>query len=99
VKIDALTALIQRISRKADEQVSILVGKEAISYFSIDNKSQQLSENIFMLRNGHPIAEELQCVITTMAQQGKMYPTTITIMLTRPSDITAVVRHRTTGWR
>ena len=24
-----------------------------------------------MLRNGHPIAEELQCVITTMAQQGK----------------------------
>ena len=71
LKIDALLPPIKRIPHYADEQVSILVGKEAISYFSIDNKSQQLSENIFMLRNGHPIAEELQCVITTMAQQGK----------------------------
>ncbi len=62
--------LIQRISRKADEQVSILVGKEAISYFSIDNNSRKLSENVFLLRSGHPVAEEVQCVITTMTQQG-----------------------------
>ncbi|MFA7260515.1 MAG: winged helix-turn-helix domain-containing protein [Aeromonas bestiarum] len=71
LKVDTLLPPIKRIPHYADEQVSILVGKEAISYFSIDNKNQQLSENIFMLRNGHPIAEELQCVITTMAQQGK----------------------------
>ncbi|WP_324005847.1 winged helix-turn-helix domain-containing protein [Aeromonas hydrophila] len=70
VKIDSLTPLIQRISRKADEQVSILVGKEAISYFSIDNNSRILSENVFLLRSGHPVAEEVQCVITTMTQQG-----------------------------
>ncbi|EOI3362211.1 winged helix family transcriptional regulator, partial [Aeromonas hydrophila] len=70
VKIDSLTPLIQRISRKADEQVSILVGKEAISYFSIDNNSRKLSENVFLLRSGHPVAEEVQCVITTMTQQG-----------------------------
>lgn len=70
VKIDSLTPLIQRISRKTDEQVSILVGKEAISYFSIDNDSKKLSANIFLLRSGHPVAEEVQCVITTMNQQG-----------------------------
>ncbi|MEH8171142.1 winged helix-turn-helix domain-containing protein [Aeromonas veronii] len=66
VKIDSLTPLIQRISRKTDKQVSILVGKEAISYFSIDNDSKKLSANIFLLRSGHPVAEEVQCVITTM---------------------------------
>ncbi|HDX8343225.1 TPA: winged helix-turn-helix transcriptional regulator [Aeromonas dhakensis] len=71
VKIDALSPLVQKISRKDDEQVSLLVGKEAISYFSIDNNSRQLSENVFLLRNGHPLAEEVQCVISTMAQQGK----------------------------
>ncbi|MFQ2237554.1 winged helix family transcriptional regulator, partial [Aeromonas dhakensis] len=70
-KIDALSPLVQKISRKDDEQVSLLVGKEAISYFSIDNNSRQLSENVFLLRNGHPLAEEVQCVISTMAQQGK----------------------------
>lgn len=70
VKIDSLTPLIQRISRKTDKQVSILVGKEAISYFSIDNDSKKLSANIFLLRSGHHVAEEVQCVITTMNQQG-----------------------------
>ncbi|WP_368193281.1 transcriptional regulator [Aeromonas sp. s8] len=70
VKIDSLTHLIKPVSRKADEQISILVGKEAISYFSINNSSRKLSENIFLLRSGHPVAEEVQCVITTMNQQG-----------------------------
>lgn len=70
VKIDSLTPLIKPVSRKADEQISILVGKEAISYFSINNSSRKLSENIFLLRSGHPVAEEVQCVITTMNQQG-----------------------------
>ncbi|MCF7741565.1 winged helix-turn-helix domain-containing protein [Aeromonas veronii] len=70
VKIDSLTHLIKPVSRKADEQISILVGKEAISYFSINNSNKKLSENIFLLRSGHPVAEEVQCVITTMNQQG-----------------------------
>lgn len=70
VKIDSLTPLIKPVSHKTDEQISILVGKEAISYFSINNSSRKLSENIFLLRSGHPVAEEVQCVITTMNQQG-----------------------------
>ncbi len=40
-----------------DEHVSILIGKEAISYFSIDNKNKLLSENIFLLRAGHPVMQ------------------------------------------
>lgn len=68
--IDALLPLIQRISRKADERISILIGKDAISYFSINNNSQVLSNNVFLLRNGHPVIDEVQCVITTMNRQG-----------------------------
>lgn len=70
IDTDALLPLIQRISRKSDEQISILIGKDAISYFSIDNNSLIVSENVFLLRSGHPIIDEVQCVITTMNRQG-----------------------------
>lgn len=71
LKIDTLTPLVKRVPYYEDERVSILIGKEAISYFSIDNKNKELSENVFLLRAGHSIAEELQCVMTTIALQGK----------------------------
>lgn len=71
LKIDTLAPLVKRVPHYEDERVSILIGKEAISYFSIDNKNKELSENIFLLRAGHSIAEELQCVMTTIALQGK----------------------------
>ncbi|WP_378080779.1 transcriptional regulator [Aeromonas bestiarum] len=71
LKIDTLAPLVKRVPHYEDERVSILIGKEAISYFSIDNKNKELSENIFLLRSGHSIAEELQCVMTTIALQGK----------------------------
>lgn len=71
LKIDTLALLVKRVPHYEDERVSILIGKEAISYFSIDNKNKELSENIFLLRSGHSIAEELQCVMTTIALQGK----------------------------
>ncbi len=70
IKINALTPLAQRIARYGDEHVSIVVGKEAISYFTIDNKNKILTENVFLLRANHPVAEELQCVMATIAQQG-----------------------------
>lgn len=71
LKIDTLASLVKRVPHYEDERVSILIGKEAISYFSIDNKNKELSENVFLLRAGHSIAEELQCVMTTIALQGK----------------------------
>lgn len=71
VKIDALAQIARRIPKYKSEHVSILVGKEAISYFTIDNKNQQLSENVFLLRSDHPITEEMQCVMATMALQGE----------------------------
>lgn len=71
LKIDTLAPLVKRVPHYEDERVSILIGKEAISYFSIDNKNKELSENVFLLRAGHSIAEELQCVMTTIALQGK----------------------------
>jgi DNA-binding winged helix-turn-helix (wHTH) protein len=71
LKIDTLVPLVKRVPHYEDERVSILIGKEAISYFSIDNKNKELSENVFLLRAGHSIAEELQCVMTTIALQGK----------------------------
>lgn len=71
IKINALMPLTQRIPRYGDENVSILIGTEAISYFTIDNKNRTLSENIFLLRANHPVAEELQCVMATIALQGK----------------------------
>ncbi|MFM1694237.1 winged helix-turn-helix domain-containing protein [Aeromonas salmonicida] len=70
LNIATLTPLAQRIPHYEDEHVSILIGKEAISYFSIDNKNKLLSENIFLLRAGHPVMEEVQCVVATMALQG-----------------------------
>lgn len=69
--IDKLTPLVKRVPNNEDEHVSILIGKEAISYFSIDNKDKKLSENVFLLRTGHPVTEELQCVIATMSLQGE----------------------------
>ncbi|WP_429182137.1 hypothetical protein [Aeromonas salmonicida] len=71
LNIATLTPLAQRIPHYEDEHVSILIGKEAISYFSIDNKNKLLSENIFLLRAGHPVMEEVQCVVATMALQGE----------------------------
>lgn len=70
VKIASLAPLVKRIPQYKNEQVSILIGKEAISYFSIDNKNQLLSENIFLLRNGHLLTDELQCVMATVTLQG-----------------------------
>ncbi|MBW3807004.1 winged helix-turn-helix transcriptional regulator [Aeromonas jandaei] len=71
IKIHALTPLAQRIPRYGDEHVSIVVGKEAISYFTIDNKNKILTENVFLLRANHSVAEELQCVVATVALQGE----------------------------
>jgi DNA-binding winged helix-turn-helix (wHTH) protein len=71
IKIDTLRPLAQRIPRYEDENVSILIGTEAISYFTIDNKNRTLSENVFLLRANHPVTEELQCVMATIALQGK----------------------------
>ncbi|WP_287147071.1 winged helix-turn-helix domain-containing protein [Aeromonas sp.] len=71
LKIDMLAPLVKKVPRNEEERVSILIGKEAISYFSIDNKNKELLANVFLLRAGHSVAEELQCVINTMALQGE----------------------------
>ena len=69
LNIATLTPLAQRIPHYEDEHVSILIGKEAISYFSIDNKNKLLSENIFLLRAGHPVMEEVQWALLPKSMQ------------------------------
>ncbi|PJG59645.1 winged helix-turn-helix domain-containing protein [Aeromonas cavernicola] len=54
----------------SNRHISIFVGQEAISYLTIDQKNKKISTNVFLLRSGHPILEELQCVIMSMENPG-----------------------------